>query len=223
MLQQALAVLISLFAELIALHLDNNAPGRLAAEVIQTILPSAYAVFNAATESGKDVSDCLKNALVMRQTIGKIIVYSNHDIKQKTLKTVIVYDNLIIRSWMCIMDWQVEYYKKENGKTPVLEYLLSLDAKMRAKAFHEIELLKKHGSELREPYVKPIKGAKYKGLFEVRVKFASDIIRIFYFTYCQKTFVLLHGFTKKSEKTPQGELERALRYKKDYERRCDDE
>jgi len=33
------------------------------------------------------------------------------------------------------MNWQVEFYKKENGDNPVLEYLLSLDAKMRAKAF----------------------------------------------------------------------------------------
>ncbi len=40
------------------------------------------------------------------------------------------------------MDWQVEYYKKESGEIPVLEYLLGLDAKMRAKAFSEIELLK---------------------------------------------------------------------------------
>ena len=39
------------------------------------------------------------------------------------------------------MEWQVEYYKKENGKIPVLEYLLTLNAKMRAKAFSEIELL----------------------------------------------------------------------------------
>ena len=46
------------------------------------------------------------------------------------------------------MDWQVEYYKKENGGIPVLDYLLSIDAKMRAKAFSEIELLEKHGSEL---------------------------------------------------------------------------
>jgi phage-related protein len=121
------------------------------------------------------------------------------------------------------MEWQVEYYKKENGNIPVLDYLLSLDAKMRAKAFSEIELLEKHGPELREPYVKPIKGAQYKGLFELRVKFASDISRIFYFTYRQNTFVLLHGFTKKTEKTPQRELDRALRYKEDYERRCDDE
>ncbi len=121
------------------------------------------------------------------------------------------------------MEWKVEYYKKENGNIPVLDYLLSIDAKLRAKAFSEIELLEKHGSDLREPYVKPIKGTQYQGLFELRVKFASDISRIFYFTYRQKTFVLLHGFTKKTEMTPQRELDRALRYKEDYERRCDDE
>ncbi|MFA6808016.1 MAG: type II toxin-antitoxin system RelE/ParE family toxin [Eubacteriales bacterium] len=118
------------------------------------------------------------------------------------------------------MDWQVEYYKKENGDIPVLDYLLSLEAKMRAKAFSKIELLEKHGAELREPYVKPIKG---KGLFELRIKFASYISRIFYFTYCKETFVLLHGFTKKAEKIPQKEIERAVRYKEDYERRCDNE
>jgi len=121
------------------------------------------------------------------------------------------------------MEWQVEYYKKENGTIPVLEYLLTLPPKMRAKAFSEIELLEKHGSDLREPYAKPIKGDKYKDLFELRVKFSSDISRIFYFTFRNNTFVLLHGFTKKTDKTPPTELERALRYKEDYERRCDDE
>lgn len=77
-----------------------------------------------------------------------------------------------------------------------MDFLLSLEPKMRAKAFSEIELLKEHGSNLREPYVKPIKG---------------------------NTFVLLHGFVKKSNKTPERELERARKYKMDYERRCDDE
>lgn len=121
------------------------------------------------------------------------------------------------------MEWQVEYYKKENDTIPVLEYLLTLPPKMRAKAFSKIELLEKHGSVLREPYTKPIKGDKYKDLFELRVKFSSDISRIFYFTFRNNTFVLLHGFTKKTDKTPPTELERALRYKEDYERRCDDE
>jgi phage-related protein len=94
---------------------------------------------------------------------------------------------------------------------------------MRAQAFSEIELLEKHGFKLKELYVKPVKGSNYKGIFELRIKFASDICRIFYFAYHEKTFVLLHGFTKKTEKTSLRELERALRYKDDYERRCDDE
>lgn len=121
------------------------------------------------------------------------------------------------------MEWQVEYYKKENGTIPVLEYLLSLNPKMRAKAFSEIELLEKHGINLKEPYAKPIKGEKYKDIFELRIKFSSDISRIFYFTFKHNTFVLLHGFTKKADKTPKAELDRAVKYKNDYERRCDDE
>lgn len=121
------------------------------------------------------------------------------------------------------MDWQVEYYKKENGKMPVLDFLLTLNPKIRAKAFSEIELLEKHGTLLREPYAKSVVGNKYKGLFELRVKFSTDITRIFYFTFRNNTFVLLHGFSKKTEKTPVSELDRAIRYKQDYERRCDDE
>lgn len=121
------------------------------------------------------------------------------------------------------MQWQVEYYKKENGEIPVLEYLLTLDAKIRAKAFSEIELLQKHGINLREPYTKSIKGNKYKNLFELRVKFSTNTSRIFYFTYEHNTFVLLNGFTKKSDATPQKELDKAIKYKQDYERRCKSE
>ena len=121
------------------------------------------------------------------------------------------------------MEWQVEYYKQESGNIPVLEFLLTLSPKVRAKTFSEIELLKKHGNNLREPYVKSLKGYKYNGIYELRTKFASDITRIFYFTWSNNTFVLLNGFTKKSENIPPRELDRALLYKKDYERRCKDE
>ena len=121
------------------------------------------------------------------------------------------------------MNWQIEYYKKENGDVPLIDYLFTLNLKLRAKAFSEIELLEKHGTELREPYVKPIKGKNYKGLYELKVKFASDISRIFYFTFLNETIVLLHGFNKKTDKTPATELDRAIRYKQDYERRCDNE
>ncbi|WP_318258578.1 type II toxin-antitoxin system RelE/ParE family toxin [Selenomonas sp. KH1T6] len=47
------------------------------------------------------------------------------------------------------------------------------------------------------------------------------ITRVFYFTFQGNKFVLLHGIKKKTQKTPPGELERALRYKEDFERRSD--
>lgn len=107
----------------------------------------------------------------------------------------------------------------ENGKIPVQDFLYSLEPKLRAKAFRDIELLKNIGNELREPYVKSIKGDKNKGLYELRIKFSSDIARIFYFTYCNNKFILLHGFIKKSKKTPQNEIEKARNYMEDYKRR----
>ena len=117
--------------------------------------------------------------------------------------------------------FDIDFYKMENGKIPVQYFLYSLEPKLRAKAFRDIELLKNLGNELREPYVKPIKGENNKGLYELRIKFSSDIARIFYFTYCNNKYILLHGFIKKSMKTPPKEIERARKYMEDYKRRYD--
>jgi len=121
------------------------------------------------------------------------------------------------------LGWDIEYYQKENGEIPVEDFLLSLNPKLRAKAYSDIMLLKRLGINMREPYSTPIKGEKYKGLFELRTKFSSDITRIFYFLYDRNRFVLLHGFVKKTNKTPERELERAVKYKKDYESRGKDD
>ena len=121
------------------------------------------------------------------------------------------------------MKWVIEYYKKENGDIPVEKFLMMLNPKLRAKAYSDIMLLKKLGINIRAPYSEPVKGKKYKGLFELRTKFSSDITRVFYFLFNKNKFVLLHGFVKKASKSPVSELERALSYKLDYERRCKDE
>ena len=44
----------------IALHLDNDAPGRLAANAIQTILSPSYVVSDVPPKRGKDMNDYLK-------------------------------------------------------------------------------------------------------------------------------------------------------------------
>ena len=115
--------------------------------------------------------------------------------------------------------FDVDFYVKSDGKVPVRDFLYTLEPKLRAKAFRDIELLRIMGDELREPYVKPIKRENNKGLYELRIRFAGDIARIFYLTYCNNRYVLLHGFIKKTMKTPANEIERARKYMEDYKRR----
>lgn len=117
----------------------------------------------------------------------------------------------------------IEMYVREDGKVPVKEFVNSLPTKLKAKATRDIDLLGKHGNTLGEPYVKSLKGKENKGLYELRVKFSNDNARIFYFTVKNQKYILLHGFIKKSMKTPKRELERARNYMQDYVRRSDNE
>jgi phage-related protein len=54
------------------------------------------------------------------------------------------------------------------------------------------------------------------GLFEIRVELNSNIYRIFCCLDEGAVVVLFHGFQKKSQKTPKGEIKRAERIKKEY-------
>jgi len=64
-------------------------------------------------------------------------------------------------------------------------------------------------------YFKHMEGTE--GLYEIRVKQASDIFRVFCFFDEGKLIVLANGFQKKTQKTPKSEIERALKIKKEYE------
>lgn len=111
--------------------------------------------------------------------------------------------------------WVLEFYETENGKLPVQDFLDGLDTKMRAKALKELMLLKEFGTQLREPYSKPMGN----GVFELRIKLASDNCRMFYFFVVGNRIILTNGFIKKSAKTPIIELTKAQKYKSDFERR----
>ncbi len=54
------------------------------------------------------------------------------------------------------------------------------------------------------------------GLFEVRVEFQGNIYRIFSCFDEGNLVVLFNGFQKKSQKTPSGEIEKALKIKTAY-------
>lgn len=110
------------------------------------------------------------------------------------------------------MKWTIEFYRNPNGKSPVEQFLIDLDNKTAVKVYGAIDLLKHHGINLREPYVKHIEDK----IYELRVKDHRGIYRILYFAAKGAKFVLLHGFVKKSQKTPKEEILKAKKRMKEY-------
>lgn len=54
------------------------------------------------------------------------------------------------------------------------------------------------------------------GLYEIRIEYQGNIFRIFSCFDEGKLVVLFNGFQKKSQKTPQGEIEKAIKIKTEY-------
>lgn len=105
--------------------------------------------------------------------------------------------------------FSVEFYKNEKGEKPAKEFILSQNAKMKAKLFATIDLLEEYGNELKMPHSKPIGD----GIFEIRAKIGSDITRVLYFFYYEWRIIMTNGFAKKTQKTPQEQIEKAKRYR----------
>lgn len=93
------------------------------------------------------VYSCLQHNYLGDFFIEEDSIYDKNKISESLTK-VIAYDNTqlinayIIKERNINEKWKVEFYKRENGIIPVMEFLLTLSPKMRAKAYSEIELLK---------------------------------------------------------------------------------
>lgn len=113
-------------------------------------------------------------------------------------------------------DFEIIFYKKENGECPVSDFLSSLNKVMRYKLMHQLDLLELYGNNPKGDFSKFIRD----GIFEVRAQNKTDITRIFYFFDKNRQIVLTHGFVKKTQRLPASELETAKRYREDYLARC---
>jgi phage-related protein len=112
-------------------------------------------------------------------------------------------------------NYNIIFYDKENGTEPAKDFILTLEPKMIAKILRIIDLLEINGPELKMPYIKQIDN----NIYEIRAKYGSDITRVLYFFTSGKNIILTNGFKKKTQKTPPGEVKKAIRYRKDYLRR----
>ena len=100
------------------------------------------------------------------------------------------------------MDYSISYYS-----VSVQAEILNLPDTLAARYVVLTRRMLALGPNLGEPHTK----AFGDGLFELRLKGAEGIARVFYCTLVGRRIVVLHSFVKKSQKTPRHELEIAER------------
>lgn len=99
---------------------------------------------------------------------------------------------------------KVVFYRSEAGNEPVREWLKDLHRDDKRQIGEDIKT-----AQLGWPLGMPLIRKIDKDLWEVRTRLADGIARVF-FTVDDEYMILLHGFIKKSQKTPQNELKSAL-------------
>ena len=105
-----------------------------------------------------------------------------------------------------------KFYKTEAGNEPVREWLKQLDPKNRKVIGIDVKTV-----EYGWPIGMPTCRSMGKGLYEVRSNLSDGTIARVLFCIYQKNMVLLHGFIKKTQKTPKRELDLALKRKQTLE------
>ena len=105
------------------------------------------------------------------------------------------------------MAWLARTFTTDSGGKPVEEWIASLEPRARAEVLILIDLLGERGTGLQEQFAKHLED----GIWELRAKGPDGIYRVLYFHWFGHTFGLLHGFTKRTQKTPRRELELARR------------
>lgn len=83
-------------------------------------------------------------------------------------------------------------------------FILSLEDSASAKVLRTIDLLERFGHRLGMPHSKKIAPA----LFELRVTGKQEVRLLYTFWYSYA--VIVHGFIKKTQKTPRKEIEAAI-------------
>ena len=94
----------------------------------------------------------------------------------------------------------VTFFRTETGREPVREWLKSLPREQRKIIGEDIKTVQ-FGWPLGMPLVRKLD----KDLWEIRIRLADGIARVL-FTTGEQRMILLHGFIKKSQKTPPQEL-----------------
>jgi len=104
------------------------------------------------------------------------------------------------------------FYRSKNGNEPVREWLLELTKQDRKTLGGDIQTV-----EFGWPIGMPVCRPMGDGLYEVRTNLGDKKIARVLFFFKNGKMVLLHGFIKKTQKTPKQDLELAKKRKKEVD------
>ncbi|BBK29689.1 phage-related protein [Stella humosa] len=110
---------------------------------------------------------------------------------------------------------QAAFYTTDTGRRPVREWLMELEPEDRKAIGEDIATLE-FCWPVGMPKCAPMKGIK--GLYEIRSNISSGRIARVFFVLVGSRMVLLHGFVKKTQKTPDKELKLAATRMKEVQR-----
>jgi phage-related protein len=105
---------------------------------------------------------------------------------------------------------RARFYETISGRKPVREWLLELNVEDRRIVGYDIETVE-FGWPIGMPVCRPLGD----GLWEVRSQLTDNKIGRVIFCMLKDDMVLLHGFIKKTQKTPQQEIQLAAKRRKD--------
>lgn len=111
--------------------------------------------------------------------------------------------------------WKIDYYDAPSGRRPIQEFIGNLPEIPRSRVHNTLELLAEFGPLLKMPHAKKVTRTS---LWELRI-LGEAPLRFFYVAKIGQSFLLLHGFTKRKQKTPKKEIEVALNRLKEYKSR----
>jgi phage-related protein len=108
-----------------------------------------------------------------------------------------------------------EWLRRQDGTSEFEEFIESLPAKDAAKLLAVIQNTETNGIQVavRMKWVKKLEC----DLYELRSKQGGDMQRVIYFHKIEAEYLITHGFTKKTQKTPRREIEHAREMRRLYE------
>ena len=106
---------------------------------------------------------------------------------------------------------EVRFFRTSAGNEPVRDWLRALEREDRRAIGEDIKTAQ-FGWPIGMPLIRKLE----KGLWEVRTTLEDGIARVM-FTVQDTRMILLHGFIKKSQKTPKNELDTARKRSKRLE------